>query len=160
MTDKISDQAAESAKPYDPMSSPNQPSGIAYRALDKRTDEFRLLYLKPALGTPSPSSDDDLVVAELHHYLLDEAPSFTALSYCWGQATTKKPLIIDGKTQTCGVNAEAALRHHRTGDDVYVWIDQLCINQVDDAEKSHQVQMMLRIYVAASRVTVWLSTLR
>jgi hypothetical protein len=37
-----------------------------------------------------------------------------------------------------------------------VWIDALCINQQDDAEKSHQVQMMRQIYSRAKDVVIWL----
>lgn len=37
-----------------------------------------------------------------------------------------------------------------------LWIDALCINQKDDAEKNTQVAMMGRIYSQASKVMVWL----
>jgi hypothetical protein len=38
----------------------------------------------------------------------------------------------------------------------YIWIDAICINQVDLPERSHQVNLMAEIYKAASRVVVWL----
>jgi hypothetical protein len=38
----------------------------------------------------------------------------------------------------------------------YLWIDALCINQSDNDEKSHQVNLMSQIYEKASRVFVWL----
>jgi heterokaryon incompatibility protein (HET) len=37
-----------------------------------------------------------------------------------------------------------------------IWIDSVCINQNDDAEKSDQVQRLSDIYTRASRVIVWL----
>ncbi|RYP33979.1 hypothetical protein DL767_004500 [Monosporascus sp. MG133] len=37
-----------------------------------------------------------------------------------------------------------------------LWADALCINQEDNAEKSHQVNMMAAIYSKATMVTVWL----
>lgn len=40
--------------------------------------------------------------------------------------------------------------------DLPVWIDALCINQVDDAEKSHQFAMMGDIYANAKEVLVYL----
>ncbi|KZL73626.1 heterokaryon incompatibility protein [Colletotrichum tofieldiae] len=130
--------------------------GIAYRALDHTTDEFRLLYLNPSAERANSSSRDDLVVAELRHYRLSDAPLFVALSYCWGQVTAQSPILIDGLVQRCGLNGEAALRHLRETGGVYVWIDQLCINQNDNAEKGHQVRMMRHIYTAAARVAVWM----
>ena len=37
-----------------------------------------------------------------------------------------------------------------------LWIDSICINQSDLAEKSSQVNLMRRIYRKAKRVIVWL----
>lgn len=37
-----------------------------------------------------------------------------------------------------------------------IWIDAICINQSDEAEKSAQVKMMNKIFEAATRVIVWL----
>ncbi|KAE8324338.1 heterokaryon incompatibility protein-domain-containing protein [Aspergillus sergii] len=37
-----------------------------------------------------------------------------------------------------------------------LWIDAICINQKDDHEKSHQIQLMRTIYGEAWRVIVWL----
>ncbi|GAB1204173.1 hypothetical protein APSETT445_002822 [Aspergillus pseudonomiae] len=37
-----------------------------------------------------------------------------------------------------------------------LWIDAVCINQKDDQEKSHQIQLMRTIYGEAWRVIVWL----
>ena len=36
------------------------------------------------------------------------------------------------------------------------WIDQVCINQIDNGEKARQVQCMRQIYQNAKRVVVWL----
>ncbi|KAJ4990452.1 heterokaryon incompatibility protein [Stagonosporopsis vannaccii] len=37
-----------------------------------------------------------------------------------------------------------------------LWIDMLCIDQANNAERNHQVQLMREIYSKASRVIVWL----
>ena len=40
----------------------------------------------------------------------------------------------------------------------WLWVDAICINQAADAEKSHQVNMMGRIYNRAQMVRVWLGS--
>jgi hypothetical protein len=134
----------------------DEPKSVAYHPLDHSTDQFRLLCLKPATVTPNDASPDGLVTGELQHHCLSKAPPFVALSYCWGAGFDQKSVLINNTIQKCGAAGEAALRRLGSGQEMYVWIDQLCINQTDDAEKSHQVRLMLRIYVAASRVAVWM----
>lgn len=46
-----------------------------------------------------------------------------------------------------------ALRNDRKQ---YLWVDALCINQQDPQEKTHQVQLMGKIYSLAESVLVWL----
>src|SRR6201999_2476979 len=41
-----------------------------------------------------------------------------------------------------------------------LWVDYLCINQPNVAEKNHQVALMGQIYREASRVIVWLGPSR
>jgi hypothetical protein len=54
-------------------------------------------------------------------------------------------------------NLHAALVALRDADeDVTLWIDQICINQEDNAEKESQVGLMGRVYSSASQVIVWL----
>lgn len=40
-----------------------------------------------------------------------------------------------------------------------LWIDAICINQHDLAEKARQIPLMTRIYSTAARVLVWLGKL-
>ncbi|KAF2433898.1 hypothetical protein EJ08DRAFT_582828, partial [Tothia fuscella] len=54
-----------------------------------------------------------------------------------------------------GENLERFLQTVRY-DGLRLWIDQICINQSDPNERSHQVQMVSRIYSQASQVLVWL----
>jgi hypothetical protein len=58
---------------------------------------------------------------------------------------------------TIGENLGLAIRHLRSESrSVQIWADALCINQVDDEEKSNQVQLMYSIYQSASFVLIWL----
>jgi hypothetical protein len=55
-------------------------------------------------------------------------------------------------------NLDLALRYLRhTYTPRSIWIDALCINQVDRAEKSVQVALMGLIYSQADSVIAWLS---
>jgi hypothetical protein len=94
---------------------------------------------------------------------------FEALSYTWGTqenpgtAFVKQP-VSSGKanagvttTLPIGRNLESALRSLRNATAPRtLWIDALCINQNDDAEKAVQVTRMSEIYSLATRVVVWL----
>jgi hypothetical protein len=54
-------------------------------------------------------------------------------------------------------NLHLAMRHLRSRDTPRtLWIDAICINQVDNGERTSQAQKMRSIYERASRVIVWL----
>jgi hypothetical protein len=66
---------------------------------------------------------------------------------------------VDGQVLTVGENLYAALKvlqHSRTIQ--YLWVDAICINQTDLAERNQQVGMMNAIYRCAERVVVWLGS--
>jgi hypothetical protein len=86
-----------------------------------------------------------------------------ALSYCWGEEhdTTKARVMptLAGKITTLFIrlNLANALKHLRqaTGSRV-LWIDAICIDQLNISERNHEVQRMGNIYKLAQRVVVWL----
>jgi hypothetical protein len=52
---------------------------------------------------------------------------------------------------------DIAIRHLRhDSEPIVVWIDQICINQSDSAEKTTQVQLMSLIYQRAYNTVIWL----
>lgn len=54
-------------------------------------------------------------------------------------------------------NLNAALRQLRSKDeDVIVWSDALCINQMDQGERAAQVALMHEVYMQATEVCIWL----
>lgn len=67
------------------------------------------------------------------------------------------PVFVNDHEHGVTKNLYAALQHlrHET-EDVRIWIDALCINQHDDAEKSEQVKKMKDIYVDAAKTLIWL----
>jgi hypothetical protein len=40
--------------------------------------------------------------------------------------------------------------------DTYLWVDQICIDQLNIEERNHQVNLMSKIYQLATRTIVWL----
>jgi hypothetical protein len=82
---------------------------------------------------------------------------YEALSYTWGIEMSPNEVLLDGCALQVTDNLYVALRHLRHAmDRRTVWIDALCINQVDVIERSSQVQLMNRIYATAERTIVWL----
>ncbi|KAL5115065.1 hypothetical protein ACEQ8H_007040 [Pleosporales sp. CAS-2024a] len=87
---------------------------------------------------------------------------YDALSYEWGDPEDRKyEVSADGESIQVGENLFLALRYmRREGYTGNLWIDAICINQGDNYERSHQVQMMGLIYQCAQRVRVWLGVER
>jgi len=67
-----------------------------------------------------------------------------------------KLLQVDGANLRIGENLYEALVHIRRARDCILWIDAVCINQNDLAERQYQVGLMDSIYHRAERVLVWL----
>ena len=87
---------------------------------------------------------------------LDDAPPYIGLSYVWGSEANKKSFVIDGHRVHITKNLAVALEHIQEDTEVLLWIDALCINQLDTQEKSIQVLRMREIYAAAEFTLVWL----
>jgi hypothetical protein len=87
---------------------------------------------------------------------------FVALSYTWGSPADKKEIVVNQKTVQVQANLEAALRVLRAKKPMRsgyrIWVDALCINQADLAERSREVRRMRMIYRQAADVVIWLGT--
>ncbi|CZR51234.1 uncharacterized protein PAC_01109 [Phialocephala subalpina] len=88
-------------------------------------------------------------------------PKYEALSYFWGDPTKRDTIFVETPTETrslgIGLNLAIALQHLRYEDTPRsLWIDAICINQEDLAERSSQVRRMAALYKMAYRVIVWL----
>lgn len=68
-------------------------------------------------------------------------------------------IMCDGQAVYVGASLYDALRVlTQKNTSAEYWIDAICINQQDIAERNAQVQLMDRIYQQASKVIVWLGT--
>ncbi|KXS94408.1 hypothetical protein AC578_9491 [Pseudocercospora eumusae] len=113
-----------------------------YRVLDARRKEIRLMCIEPGSGP-----DDILRCTFRHVALIDDKPAYNTVSYVWGDSTKRASIFVDGKLLDIPQSSEKALRRIRKRDvSIVVWIDAVCINQNDKAERSQQVAMMADIY--------------
>ncbi|KEY75186.1 hypothetical protein S7711_01628 [Stachybotrys chartarum IBT 7711] len=82
---------------------------------------------------------------------------YDALSYTWGDQTDRFPITLNGREIKIGHSLYEALPYlARRDSQLPIWIDGLCMNQQDDAEKTIQIRLMGEIYEAAQQVWVWL----
>ncbi|KAF2251284.1 HET-domain-containing protein [Trematosphaeria pertusa] len=89
--------------------------------------------------------------------------SYEAISYAWGDDTNTVPLMVIQKfwrsTLQIRPNVMDMLRYlRRPMDTRMLWVDALCINQSDIAEKEQQVRIMDQVYRKAERVLIWIGT--
>ncbi|KAH7413342.1 heterokaryon incompatibility protein-domain-containing protein [Cadophora sp. MPI-SDFR-AT-0126] len=82
---------------------------------------------------------------------------YDALSYTWGSTKKVAQITVNGSIMHVTSNLHTALLHLRYEKvDRILWIDAICIDQNNMAERRHQVQHMSRIYKEAERVVIWL----
>ncbi|KAI1271662.1 heterokaryon incompatibility protein-domain-containing protein [Xylaria sp. FL0933] len=118
------------------LESPNEPSGVGFQLIGR----LRVVSLKTS-------------------------PRISALSYVWGAFSQPTPDVLRVRLDNSAhvdlditTNCAAALKQlvSRFGS-MSIWVDAICINQVDDVEKSSQVLLMEEIFSWA-KVYVWLGS--
>lgn len=123
-----------------------------YASLQGDDRQFRLLILEPSADSLAP------IRCQLNQASFDDDLKYTALSYVWGDPLETMPILVNDIETQVTLNLEAALRHIRRSSHIVLWVDALCINQKDEAEKNHQVEMMREIYSGAQLVIAWLGS--
>ena len=125
---------------------------FTYLPLD--VEQIRILKLESILH--------GVVSCTLRHASSEDVLDYYALSYCWGSEPLNQKINVNGGSFWISTNLLAALKvvHQflKTIDDRdrCLWIDAICINQMDNKEKSLQVRRMGQIYRQAERILVWL----
>ncbi|KAK0702355.1 heterokaryon incompatibility protein-domain-containing protein [Lasiosphaeris hirsuta] len=115
--------------------------------------EVRLLYVDQNSWAADISCD-------IRTVSLSTQPTFAALSYVWGTQTIAQTSIrIGGQLVSIGRSLDTALRYYRRASwQMPLWVDALCINQNDIAERSAQVSFMDSIYSSAAAVFAFLGS--
>ncbi|KND87674.1 Heterokaryon incompatibility protein 6, OR allele [Tolypocladium ophioglossoides CBS 100239] len=143
----------------------NSSPAFQYPPLDPSKKAFRLVRLLPPRPPLIPGAYGTVRV-EIIEVNVDATPCYDALSYPWDvPAHLKAPnrqIIVEaegGSYRLCVYRPlELALLHLLANNFTTrpLFVDQICINQDNDAEKSHQVQLMRDIYAKCARTVVWL----
>lgn len=113
-------------------------------------DEFRVLRV---------SQIEPTIVCDLIHRSVYQPPEYFAISYAWGTEPASRTISCNGED----FQVTDHLYHCITSlCNIYgfqdIWIDAICINQNNDAEKAEQVSFMGDIYKQATKVYIWLGT--
>lgn len=125
------------------------PTTLLYH--DLGDNQMRLMHLHPSREFDAP------ICATLHTSNFSDEPVYKALSYAWGNPHLTSNITVNGKDFPATINLVSALRHLREEQAGKVlWIDAVCINQLNVEERNRQVQMMARIYKSAEEVVAWL----
>ncbi|KAH8808712.1 heterokaryon incompatibility protein-domain-containing protein [Xylogone sp. PMI_703] len=139
----------------EPMSMPNirdvrSKASSIYRKLPS-IDYIRVLRLHPG-GSEAPLS------AELISIPFDEAKgSYEALSYTWGKDEATEQLHCEDSILWLRPNLASALRRLRLLlEPRNLWIDYLCIDQLNEEERGEQMKFMHEIYGHANQVITWI----
>ncbi|KAK0662456.1 putative heterokaryon incompatibility protein, partial [Cercophora samala] len=131
-----------------------------YHDLNPACQEIRLLRLHL-------DDNDGLIKCDLlpAASLSNITGRYTAISYCAGDPIRTKKILVNGIQFNVFENLAHVLdmtRHFWTKTfpkkECILWADQICINQFNLAERSHQVGFMRSIYSSAARTLICLST--
>lgn len=142
------DEASDMGGNLRPESRP--PQWFEYPALMKPASQIRLLRVH---GAP----EDALLVGDLIVHDIDEAPEYSAISYTWGPETPREAIMVNGQRMMVRTACHYALRQARLFSpepSILLWIDSICINQLDLEEKAHQVGMIASIFEQAEQTFV------
>ena len=126
------------------------PSHFEYKQLQSWMNTARVVNILPG-------DHSSLIQCQIKEINLDSPPQYCALSYVWGEHCEGYKVSINQTDISITQNLYNALQHLRSRKETRTfWIDALCINQLDMAEKSAQVRKMKEIYGRSDEVLIWL----
>lgn len=123
-----------------------------YNVLDSTRKEIRILDLEPGQHSSQ-------IRCNIRHISLLSRPvtAYEAVSYVWGDSNASFEIHCNGSQIRVPRNTGIVLRGLRHKDKSRtVWIDAVCINQLDKIEREEQVAMMGDVYTLAFRTVIWL----
>jgi hypothetical protein len=139
---------------------PLQPEGSTspghyYRYTSLPPNSFRFAHLLP--GAENDAIQIWLELKVVRQEDDPTAPQWEALSWLWGAYGDFRTIVVNGQDFKITRNLFIALRHLRQRKSArLLWVDALCINQEDLAERSSQISQMAFLFHRARRVIAWL----
>lgn len=123
-----------------------------YRPLPRASNAFRLLELQSG-----KKQDGIRCSLQIYAFPPSAETTYEPISYCWGDAKIKKSITVNDCRVDITKSLYMALVRLRLEDRPrLLWVDAICINQKDDAEKNDQVQIMRDIYRFGRKTLAWL----
>lgn len=122
-----------------------------HEALPEPATHFRLMKLCHSAS----EEDEQEVHIEMSAFAIDNAHPYAAISYSWGDQTDRTDILINGRAHRVGLNSWYALlqmKYHH--EECFLWMDAICINQINAYEKGLQVELMGSIFKNAFRVNI------
>ena len=127
-----------------------------FMRLSRSGKEIRLFRLEPGRFRDQPQGS-------FEKFQVNKCPPYRAISYEWGDGDPVHPVTVGAATVYVRFNLhlflknfQALMDEHNVDLPYYIWVDHLCIDQQDDDERCHQVQLMHNIYWNATEVIAWL----
>ncbi|PZD42043.1 HET domain containing protein [Pyrenophora tritici-repentis] len=168
LVDCSASTGATTQKPkYDNFYSPqNEEFYSKFQYCDLNTNErrIRLLRVHPSLEMDDKKSRTQCELLD-NISMADKKGHYTTLSYCAGDPKKTEIITVNGIEFNAFANLGHALRQARhfwrdrfDGQELLLWADQVCINQSNPSERSHQVGFMAEIYKNATQVLVSLTS--
>ncbi|KAH8810070.1 heterokaryon incompatibility protein-domain-containing protein [Hyaloscypha sp. PMI_1271] len=102
-----------------------------------------------------------VALSSLHGWHRWKWGDYFALSYCWGDCEDSRQILVNGHEVRVTKNLHdflETIHSHTLGPNSScgIWIDAICINQNNIAEKNEQVKRMAAIYYQAFTTLAWL----
>jgi hypothetical protein len=105
-----------------------------------------------------PASDFSAEIeCSLKHVSFKNTIPYEALSWVWGDPQPRASISLDNGSLPITCSLEQALRHLRSATGTRtLWVDAICIDQRNIAERNRQVVLMKNIYSTCTTDLVWL----
>jgi hypothetical protein len=126
---------------------------MAYQYLPLEDNHIRLMLLHAGQDERSP------VQIELYHVKFDfiENEQYEALSYVWGEPTFYQTIYTPDGYLKITPGLEQTLKALRKPNSTRtIWIDAICIDQINEDEKCRQIPLMGDVFERATRVVAWM----
>lgn len=130
---------------------------FSYDSVPVLANEVRLF----TISTSPSSGSADTVEVNLTTTSISNLPEFKSLSYHWGhpksEAHSPCTILVNGKSLDITQSLYIALCGLREShENLPLWADQVCINQIDPKEKGEQLRHMATIYGHSTSTIAWL----